>query len=153
MASLISLGRGNTTCVQLDANFFWRLGFDVTQDAQGTIYFALVVYYQPVPGWPAGANKVALAKTSVPFADQPADVAKCASVALDGGELERDKERVKEAFRMFANSPKVKADSLEDTIKEAGELIDAYWKLRGWVESGCSEAVTIETCGSKILAR
>lgn len=77
-----------------------------------------------------GGGPSTLCEVTVPFAESVAAVERVAKVALQGGTKDRDIERMSEAFKLFANNPKLKGDILESTIGEAAKLIEVYWAIR-----------------------
>lgn len=131
MPKILSLEKGQTTEFNLSSLAFWRLGMGVT-GYRGTPCLGLMLRYPP--GSPE--NQVCLAKVKCTIAESAEEVQRVAAVALDGGTLDLDQDRAKEAFNLFKNNPKIKGDVLERTIEEAYELIKAYWIIRLWAQEG-----------------
>lgn len=86
-----------------------------------------------------GDGPTTLAQVTVPFAQDAESVSRVANAALKGGTLDEDLARTSEAFKLFQNDAKLKGSVLEDTAKEASELIKAYWKIRSELEQGGPE--------------
>jgi hypothetical protein len=135
MALLVSSVPGSTTGVPLSQNAFWRLQLGVAAVEQ-TPALSLAVRYPP--GGPA--DIIALARSPVPVAQSPDEVQRIADVGLLGGSLDRDLERITEAYQMFKNNPRTPSGAaLEEAINGGHAIVRAYWGVRDWLLSGCED--------------
>ena len=154
MASLQIFTRGHTTGISLGHNAFWRLMMAATRDPQGGIYFSLVCRYPPIPGVSSYADsQLVLARVHVPFAQTPDEITRVADVSLMGGTLDLDTKRTAEAFNLFRNNQRTKADAIDGAIKDAGIILGAYWELREWLETGDEKSRVIAAIDYKIVCR
>ena len=153
MASLLVFARGNTTGISLGANAFWRLGLGATQDNEGGSYFSLVIIYPPSSGMTFDQAKIILCRTHVPMANNVREVERVAGVSLHGGTLETDLVRMTEAFNLFRNNPRTKDEAIVAAIKDASDVIGAYWAIRTWLANGSKEEKTVSVNGYDILCQ
>ena len=151
MPAIWTFGPTNVTGVDLSANAFWRLALSATQ-SNNMPWLTLVLIYPPAPGQTVQHTQIALARSAVAATDKVEDVLKLAEVSVSMGDLDKDTERMKEAFLMFKNS-KVRQDILESDLKAALEVLDAYWKIRSWLKSGADHPDTVMVGQYEILLR
>ena len=137
MSKIISLQRGTITVFQLDNLAFYRLRLGVT-------LFSTIPCFSLIAAYPPGGedSQVSLARVTVPFAKIDAharttELHRVVAVALDGGTLDLDQARTREAYLLFKNNPNVKGDILERCIDDSAKIISAYWHVRNWIAEGC----------------
>ncbi len=153
MASLLVLARGNTTGISLGANAFWRISLGATIDGSGGSYFSLVLIYPPSAGMSFDQARIVLTRTHVPMANNQLEVERVASVSLQGGTLEADISRMTEAFNLFRNNPRTKSEAVDTAIKDAGDVVGAYWAIRMWMLNGAKEEKTISVNSYDIVCQ
>lgn len=153
MASLLVCARGNTTGVSLNMLAFWRLAIGSTMDNMGGSYFSLIFIYPPSAGMTFDQAKIVLSRIHVPMATNQHEVERVASVSLQGGTLELDLQRMTEAFTLFRNNPRTKSEAVDATIKDASDIIGAYWSLKAWLISAVKEDKTISVNGYDIVCQ
>jgi len=145
---IMSFGPAGTIGLELGQNWCWRLSLGASVDPHTrVVYFILAGTYTP-PDYglaQVAFNRVALARTAIPVASQVEEVQRVADVVLQGGNPETDQSRLTEAFNMFRNNPRVKGDMLATCVGDAAKVLQAYWQVREWLESGATERRTIET--------
>jgi hypothetical protein len=139
MPAIWTFGQENITGIDLSANAFWRITLSAVQVSQMS-WLALVMIYPPAPGQTLQSSQIVLAKAGIPAAEKVEDVLKLAQVSVSTGTLENDQIRMNEAFLMFKNSPKaIKQEVLESNLRDATEILKAYWTVRKWLEGGATE--------------
>lgn len=149
MASIISLERGQTTCFNMPTLPLWRMMIGVTMQGQVPC-FSLMLRYPP--GSPQ--EQIALARVACPVTEDAHALQRVADVALDGGTLDADQERTREAFNLFKNNDRLKGDVLEQCIEDSFKILSAYWTIRNWVIEGCKEDCEVEvTDHTKLILR
>jgi hypothetical protein len=147
MPLLLSSGPQGTTGVDLGNNAFWRLQLSVVMVDQ-TPALALVVRYPP--GEPH--NQVALLRVPVSVAQDPQEVVRIAEVGLDTGTRDGDMARLKEAFQLFRNNPRVPGQAvLQGAIEEGTKIVTAYWDIREWLFAGAKENLHIKLDTQELL--
>lgn len=105
--------------------------------------FALQVMYPPSPlalmrpdGVPFPLTefaRVTLLRLPVHFSTEAGEVDKIAKAGNDSATIDEALSRVPEAFNLFKNNPRVKADEVERVGKDAAELVKVGWDLRMWL--------------------
>lgn len=123
--------------------FAYRL--DIGSTVSNGIPFFSFVYKIP----PTGAM-LALFRAPISIADNDAELNRVTSVSLDGGTLELDTARVKEAYQLFRNKD-VRADALNKCIDDSIEVIKAYWAARDWLEAGAVEKKEFTALATKLM--
>lgn len=152
MPAVWTFGPENITGIDLSANAFWRLQLGATWAAE-VPWLSLVMIYPPAPGQTTMQTRIVLARTSVPVTGKQEDVERVAQVSVSSGSLDRDLERMTEAFNLFKNSPRIKTDMLESSLRDASEILKAYWRVREWLEAGGKEQVLIDVPPYRIMLR
>lgn len=143
MPAIWTFGQENITGIDLSANAFWRITLSAVQMSQMS-WLALVAIYPPAPGQTLQSSQIVLAKAGVPAAEKIEDVLKLAQVSVSTGTLENDQVRMNEAFLMFKNGPRaLKQDVLESNLRDASEILKAYWVVRKWLEGGASAPLDV----------
>ena len=143
MACLISKAPGAFTVINLDQNAFWRvtMGGDIVDQTPAlalNVIYPPGMQFRPVDG-AAIPTVVALAKVPITLAQSTNEAARVAQVALAGGNLETDRQRLREAFEMFKNNPRApRQESIEQAANDAMQLLDLYWQIAGWFLEGAS---------------
>jgi hypothetical protein len=137
LAKIVSLQRGNVTVFQLGSIAFYRIRLGVTM-AGPIPCFSLVGLFPPGDE----SSQVSLARVTVPFAKYDpqtriTNLHRVVAVALDGGTLDLDQARSREAFMLFKNDPNIKGDIFERCIDDSNRIISAYWHVRNWIAEGC----------------
>jgi hypothetical protein len=151
MPAIWTFGPDNVTGIDLSANAFWRVTLSAVQ-MMGQPWLALCLIYPPAAGQTIMQTMIVLTKTGVPCTDKIDDVLRVAQVSVSSGSLEKDQERMTEAFNLFKNS-KVKAEVLEVSLRDSLEILQAYWQLRGWLQDGAREEKDISVANYTIKLR
>ena len=138
MPAIWTFGAENTTGIDLSANAFWRitLGGVFASDMS---WLALVAIYPPAPGQTIQQTQIVLARAGVQVASKIEDVLRVAQVSVSSGSLEGDIARMTEAFNLFKNNPRTKQEILEISLRDAVEILKAYWTVREWLMAGATE--------------
>ena len=143
MPAIWTFGPENTTGIDLSANAFWRIALSAVQ-AHDMSWLALVVIYPPAPGQTIHQTQIVLARSGVQIATKIDDVFRVAQVSVSSGSLENDTIRMTEAFNLFKNSGRVKQEMLDLSLRDALEILKAYWTMREWLFAGATEAKEIQ---------
>jgi hypothetical protein len=151
MPAIWTFGPDNVTGIDLSANAFWRVTLSAVQ-MMGQPWLSLSLIYPPAAGQTIMQTQIVLAKTGVPCTDKIDDVLRVALVSVSSGSLERDQERMTEAFNLFKNN-KVKTEVLEVSLKDALEILQAYWQMRDWLQAGAQEGKDISVASYIIKLR
>lgn len=151
MPSIWTFSPTSVTGVDLSANAFWRLTLGATQ-SHSMPWLTLVLIYPPAAGQTTQQTQIALARSAVAATEKLEDVLKLAEVSVSMGDLDKDRERMREAFLMFKNS-KVRQDILESDLKAALEVLEAYWTIRDWLKTGADHPATVMVGQYEILLR
>ncbi len=144
MPLLVSASPNHTTTIDLQANAFLRfcLGTVKIDETPG---LALVAKYPPQ------GDIIALQAVPVSVAQSAEEVHRVAAVGLAGGTLDEDSKRLREAYEMFKNNPRVPSQAaLEEAVEQGLSIVKAYWQLRDWLLTGCREELSIQE-GSRTL--
>jgi len=152
MPSLLALGPGNITGVDLSANSFWRVTLSALQTGS-TINMVLSLIYPPVAGQHPDFSRIALARCQVPFAETVEAVTRVANTAMGGESFELDRIRLEEGFNLFKNGGRIKEELMLAVIEDAKSLLRTYWNIREWVENGCKDEQKWKVCDAVIIAR
>lgn len=92
---------------------------------------------------------VALARARFPQAKSLSEMGNMAGVSLGHGSAEADKERMSEAANLFRNgTARARETDMGASLEEAGEVIDAWWRITAWARAGMSEVVELTAAGS-----
>lgn len=142
MPAIWAFGPEHATGIDLSANAFWRLKLGAVYQSEMS-WLALVVIYPPAPGQTVQQTQIALARVGVPIASRVEDVLRIAEVSLSSGLLDDDMRRMTEAFNLFKNSPRMKQEILDVSLKDSLEILKAYWTLRDWLVDGATKAVDL----------
>jgi len=149
MPRIATRQRGALTRVDLD-HYACRLEIGSTV-WNGSPCFSLVYRYAPtqaaIPTFISqspimdlsGTAMMALVRAEIPLAPTTAELDKVAQVALTGGTQELDIARTREAFELFKNLPRVRAEVLEVCTGEAVKVVELYWQVIGWLWEGAKE--------------
>lgn len=150
MAQMVVFAPGHTTVCDLSGSAFWRVALGARGGGQNTPQLALIWRYPP------GTDQhiVVLSAVDIPFTTEEEALTRVANACLLGGEVNADKHRTEEAFNLFKNTSRPpSADSLHAGIAAAYKLVEAYWGIRQWVESGMTEERTVEIDSVRIALR
>lgn len=140
MPALWTFGPENCTGIDLSANAFWRITLSAVHMTEMS-WLALVAVYPPAPGQTIQNTQIVLARAGIPVAGKIEDVLRIAQVSVSTGSLEHDLNRMNEAFLMFKNGPRaIKQEVLESNLRDASEILKAYWSVREWLMAGATEA-------------
>lgn len=139
MPAIWTFGPENTTGIDLSANAFWRVALGGVQ-RYDMFWLALVAVYPPAPGQTIQQTQIVLARSGVLVASKMEDVFRVAEVSVSTGSLEGDTARMTEAFNLFKNSPRIKQDMLDSSLRDALEILKAYWDIHDWLMGGASVA-------------
>jgi|JFJP01.1.fsa_nt_gi hypothetical protein len=152
MPAIWTFGPENATGIDLSANAFWRvkLGAVFMYDMS---WLALVAIYPPGPGQTIQNTQIVLARAGIPVAGKVEDVLRVAEVSVSTGTLEADTARMTEAFNLFKNNPRTKAETLEISLRDAMNILKAYWDVRDWLAGGASEVKTLDVSPFTIKLR
>jgi len=134
MAEIRSVSKDAITGFNLSVLSFWRLALGVTLK-DSIPCFSLIMRYPPG----SDQHQVALARSTVPIAENHQEVMRVAKVATEGGTLDADTSRMVEAFNLFKNHDGLKGNSLETCITDAKKILEAYWGVRLWIEGNFKE--------------
>jgi hypothetical protein len=145
MPAIWTFGPDNVTGIDLSANAFWRVTLSAVTIMQQP-WLSLSLIYPPAAGQSILQTQIVLTKTGVPCTDKIEDVLRVAQVSISSGSQEKDRERMTEAFNLFKNG-KVKQEVLEVSLRDALEILDAYWQVRGWLQDGAREEKDIAVAG------
>lgn len=159
MPRIRSLQPNSTVSVDLD-HFVCRLDIGVTVLAT-TPCFTFLYLYPPSPAAmmrPDGAlvpmgsfAVVALARAEVQVAREAADLEPVTRVALGNGSFEKDVARITEAFRLFANSPQNRRETIDACVTDSTAVLRAYWDAREWLGSEKREYKTIDVLSTRLV--
>lgn len=138
MPAIWTFGSNNTTGIDLSANAFWRLTLGAAVSSH-TSWLALAMIYPPGPGQTILQTQITLARSPISVTDKSEDIQRLAEVSVSMGSLEKDKERMTEAFNLFKNTPRVRQDVLEADLRGGLEILTAYWSIRDWLFAGAKE--------------
>jgi hypothetical protein len=138
MPSIWTFGPENCTGVDLSANAFWRLAMGASF-AHNSPWLSLALIYPPGYGQTIAQTQIALARVGVPLAKDADEVQRVAAVMVTSGTQDTDLLRMTESFNLFKNNPKFKQDLLDISLRDATDLLNAYWKVRGWLLDGAKE--------------
>jgi hypothetical protein len=141
----------------------WQLRFAATA-WDGTPCFSLVYSYPPsqlVAFRPADSAMLELSsyafatllRVPVQFAENTNDMNKVVQAANDSETEEIALQRTTEAFTLFRNNARIRAQDVEATAKEACEVVKVAWSIRLWLFDGAAEAKTWELLNTKLMAR
>lgn len=152
MPSIWTFGPQNVTGIDLSANAFWRvmLGATVAMDVP---WLTLAVIYPPASGQTVHQTQITLARTSVPVTSRVEDVMRVAEVSISTGSLDQDISRMTEAFNLFKNNPRTKQEVLETSLRDALEILQAYWQVREWLFTGAKNDKDLPVSGYVIKLR
>ncbi len=142
MPAIWTFGPENCTGIDLSANAFWRIKLGATY-AHEMSWLSLVAVYPPAPGQTTQQTQIVLARAGVPVATKVEDVLKVAEISVASGVLSEDEKRMTEAFNLFKNSPRTKQETLDSSLRDAMEILKAYWGIREWLTEGAAEAKEI----------
>jgi energy-coupling factor transporter ATP-binding protein EcfA2 len=151
MPAIWTFGPDNTTGIDLSANAFWRLVLGATGGGNRPLWLTLALIYPPAPGQTILNTQITLARSPISVTDKTDDVLRLAEVSVSMGSLEKDRERMTEAFNLFKNNPRVRQDVLDGDLKGALEILDAYWSVRDWLFVGAAESKQLAV-GSYVLS-
>lgn len=152
MPAIWTFGPENSTGIDLSANAFWRVTL-------GGVYMwemswlALVAIYPPAPGQTTQQTQIVLARAGIPVASKIEDVLRVAQVSVSTGSIEGDTARMTEAFNLFKNSPRTKQETLDNSLRDALEILKAYWSVREWLFAGATDAKQIDVAPFTIKLR
>jgi hypothetical protein len=141
-------------------HFVYRLELAATM-SRDVPSFSLVYRYPPNPValmQPDGRviplgnfGMITLARAPAQIAATVEELQRVVEVSLDGGTRDKDIERMTEAYQLFRNSPKTRAEVLDLCVKDSAEIIKAYWSVREWIETGMKEATTLDVLNAKLV--
>jgi hypothetical protein len=138
MPAIWTFGPENSTGIDLSANAFWRVTLGAVQMYEMS-WLALVMIYPPAPGQTIQQTQIVLARSGVQVASKIEDVFRVAQVSVSTSTLDGDLARMTEAFNLFKNNPRTKQEALEMSLKDAVEILKAYWIIREWLMAGANE--------------
>lgn len=101
--------------------------------------------------WLFSTSTLTLARVQVPIAESLEALTRVTEVSLDGGSLEADVARMTEAYQLFKNDNRVRADRLDEAIKASAVVVQAYWSLRQWLAAGMTEKHEIDVVHTKLV--
>lgn len=129
---VISVERRRVTSAPLHGASTWRLGIDVVGWDETTLGIAMGVTYQ--------ADLVALVRMPMALisytplsstaAHSVAAAKRIASRFIATGDETRDMESTREAFQLFRNDARITEPQINGYVKQAQEVVKAYWWLR-----------------------
>jgi hypothetical protein len=157
MPRISSVQPGSIVGVSLD-HFAWRLTLAAVMWGKTPALGLVFAYETPTPYLMVngqmqditGALKISLLRCPVQFADSLQDLGPVAEAALKGGDEVADIARMTEAFTLFRNS-KVRQDLIDMVVKEATEVIKAYWHLATWIGEGCRDRTEYLALGTRLV--
>lgn len=135
MPSIWSFTPEHTSGIDLSTNKYWRLAMSATQ-VHGKLWLAAVAIYPPTPPATLETSQIVLCRSEVSVAQSIAEVQKLATRCASTGSYDEDLKRMTEAFNMFKNSPGVKQDAIDTCVKDATEVLKAFWQIRSWLMGG-----------------
>lgn len=92
-----------------------------------------------------------LARVAAKIAESVEELQPVADTSLVLGEVEKDIARMTEAYQLFRNNPRLRADDLDSTVKESAQVIRGYWSLRDWMRSGMEEKKEIVVASTTMV--
>lgn len=143
MPAIWTFGPENSTGIDLSANAFWRVTLGGVFMWEMS-WLALVAIYPPAPGQTTQQTQIVLARAGIPVASKIEEVFRVAQVSVSTGSIEGDMARMTEAFNLFKNSPRIKQEVLDSSLRDALEILKAYWSVRDWLFSGATEYKEIQ---------
>lgn len=152
MPAIWTFGPQNTTGIDLSANAFWRLSLSAVTSHEMP-WLALVAIYPPAPGQTIQQTQIVLARCGINVASKIEDVFRIAEVALSSGTMDGDIKRMTESFNLFKNDQRVKQEILDICVRDATEIVKAYWAVRDWLMAGATESKEIDVPPYRIKLR
>ncbi len=142
-------------------HYAYRLDIGVTM-WRNTPAFSLVYRYPPGSAGTyrptdgqfhsfASGAVLSLARVKIGIAETTDALQRIVDVCLDEGDLDKNIERMTEAYQLFRNEPRLREDRLEAAISESAEILRLFWELRRWMQEGMVERRDFAVQGTSVI--
>ena len=158
MPRLIALRRGSIVGADL-GNVTYQIGLGATilqADRDEPVFcFSLLYRYPPNPAAlyrPADsaldvrpAASTTLLQVPISLAESAEELERITAVSVGHQDKDQDLARMTEAFNLMNNrSRSIAKETLQACVRDAHEVVKAYYQLRQWIEEGAVKLQTIK---------
>lgn len=157
MPRLIALRRGSIAGADL-GNVTYQIGLGATSivgEHESTYCFSLIyryppsttLVYRPADSQPhvIPPGTTTLLQIPISLAESAEELERIAAVSVGNQDKEQDLARMTEAFNLMNNrSRSIAKETLQACVRDAHEVVKAYYQLRQWLEEGATKLQTIK---------